>query len=235
MCTVTIVPREGGFRLVCNRDERYDRPAALPPASTAQHAIYPIDPVSGGTWVGVNDDGLAAALLNRTTDSISRLERPAQSRGVIIPQLLACASLWDAMRTADRFDSGSFEPFTLVLIQDATVGVVASGQGTRCSQVSSLFVPLLFTSSSLGDDLVEAPRRRLFRQLVVGPEDRWLSGQFLFHRSQWPGHSELSVHMRRADAATVSRTLIDVNGSSIKLSYTPLETATSRLLGINAA
>ena len=54
---------------MCNRDERRDRRAATPPAvHRLQHrtAIYPVDPVGGGTWIGVNDAGLAAALLNRT-------------------------------------------------------------------------------------------------------------------------------------------------------------------------
>ena len=58
MCTVTLMRYDGGVRLACNRDERRDRPAALPPTSYAcgkQRAIFPVDPVGGGTWIGVND------------------------------------------------------------------------------------------------------------------------------------------------------------------------------------
>jgi hypothetical protein len=47
MCTVTIVPHHDGFRLVCNRDERRDRPAATPPTvHRLQHRtpIYPVVP-----------------------------------------------------------------------------------------------------------------------------------------------------------------------------------------------
>jgi hypothetical protein len=68
----------------------------------------------------------------------------------------------------------------------------------------------LFTSSGLGDALVEGPRRRLFERLVLGAEDSWLDGQSRFHRHRWPGQPELSVWMERPDARTVSRSVIDV-------------------------
>src|SRR3954464_5165969 len=103
MCTVSIVPVPDGCRLVCNRDERRTRAAAHPPRAfptDVSWATYPQDPVSGGTWIGVNDDGLIVALLNRTAARIESCRSP-QSRGSIVPMLLACPSIAQAMDAYD--------------------------------------------------------------------------------------------------------------------------------------
>jgi hypothetical protein len=79
----------------------------------------------------------------------------------------------------------------------------------------------MFTSSSLGDAVVARPRRRLFEQLVLADDD-WLRGQFRFHRHQWTRRPEISVHMARGDASTVSRTTITVTSRTMELDYEPL-------------
>ena len=80
----------------------------------------------------------------------------------------------------------------------------------------------MFTSSSLGDAVVAAPRRRLFEQLVLADDD-WLRGQFRFHRHQWTRRPEISVQMAREDAATVSRTTIHVTTRAIDVDYEALD------------
>jgi len=79
----------------------------------------------------------------------------------------------------------------------------------------------MFTSSSLGDVLVEPPRRELLERLVLAAGD-WLHGQARFHRHRWTSRPEISVNMAREDAATVSRTTIDVTSSTIDLAYESL-------------
>ena len=72
MCTVTIVPIDranGGktFRIAMNRDELRTRAIAQPPCVQQydpHQAVMPIDPDSRGTWIGANDMGIAAMLLN---------------------------------------------------------------------------------------------------------------------------------------------------------------------------
>ena len=76
----------------------------------------PIGPQSGGTWIGVNSAGLALGILNRTPVSPrDRLAAPV-SRRVIIPRLLAHASvMFAAAGVADLIPEG-FEPFQLFLL-----------------------------------------------------------------------------------------------------------------------
>jgi hypothetical protein len=84
-----------------------------------------------------------------------------------------------------------------------------------------LNAPIMFTSSSLGDQIAFTPRQTLFASLVVGGTDP-LADQAAFHRHRWPSRPEISVEMLRDDAATVSRTAVEVRGRSMAMGYTPL-------------
>jgi uncharacterized protein with NRDE domain len=222
MCTISIVPIDGGYRLVCNRDERLTRAIARPPRAWPAEvlwATYPQDPESGGTWVGVNDHGLAAALLNQTAAPAAR--RAPCSRGAIVPALLACTSIDRAVRVLKALDCGSFEPFRVVLVHRGQIAVTTPDKAGVATEAVSLRAPVMFTSSSLGDVLVEAPRQDLFGALVLNDDD-WLRGQFRFHRHQWTARPDISVQMSRYDAATVSRTTIHVTSRAIDMAYESL-------------
>ncbi len=71
MCTVVLLSRPGAawpLLLAANRDERLDR-AWQPPARhwpEQPDVLAGRDCSAGGTWLGINDRGLVAAVLNRT-------------------------------------------------------------------------------------------------------------------------------------------------------------------------
>ncbi len=222
MCTVSIVPSAEGFRLVSNRDERRDRATALHPRVErlgGRHAVMPIDPVGGGSWIGANDAGLVAALLNRH-DAIP-VRRSFESRGALVRLALECGSLVAAVDTVRTLGADRFRPFRLILAQGRHIAMVA-GNGLEIADADCPLVePRLFTASSLGDVFVEGPRRRLFECLIANMDDP-LDGQRLFHRHQWTGNREISVLMERGDAATVSRTSVDVSERGIALEYESL-------------
>jgi uncharacterized protein with NRDE domain len=214
MCTVTVVPRETGIRVMSNRDERRTRPAAIPPRVHelgGRLAAFPVDPQGGGSWIGVNDADIAVALLNVHSAPRHCTEGPQRSRGLIVRELLGCGSMAHVVEAIASLEVEAFETFRLVIVHRSTVAV-ATHDGARtmtCRQIS-LDTPLLFTSSSLGDARVEAPRQRLFERMVVQGRAGWLDGQAQFHRHQWRSRPEISVRMEREDALTVSRTVVDV-------------------------
>lgn len=241
MCSVSIIPRRGGLRIACNRDEQRTRPLAEPPMAhraAGRVALWPVDPVSGGTWIGANDAGLAMVLLNRFPHNTPAVRQPSLSRGCIIPRLLAAADLRGALDALSRDIPGRlsprvshrglvppgdfpFAPFTLVMIQGAELAVVTWSAGALLLRHTGLLRPQLFTSSSLGGDAVVSRRRSLFSQFVLR-SGMPMRGQARFHHHQWPDRPDISVLMSRRDAATVSTTVLDVSASAVRMHYQPI-------------
>jgi hypothetical protein len=224
MCTLTIISRpDGGFRLAFNRDESRSRAAALPPERRRfgdRSAILPIDPPSDGTWIAVNDAGLVLALLN--ANPVPRPERRGtRSRGMLIPDLLPSASLDDVVTRMAKLTAGEFPPFRLVAIAESRIADWKSN-GFRITQTGPgpIVAPLMFTSSGLGDELVEGPRRGLFETMFFDGSDR-RARQDKFHRHTWPDQPHLSVCMSRADARTVSLTVAEWDEHNAWMTYTP--------------
>jgi hypothetical protein len=221
MCTVTVLPLGGGFRLAFSRDEQRSRPSALAPREALfgpRRALLPLDPTSGGTWVGANDLGLAAALLNLNRPPLARLA-PRRSRGTIVPALLGAGDVYEALGRAVRLPLDDFAPFRLVIIHEKALAELAWDGAGAGARKRALDRPVLFTSSGLGDRLVEGPRRALFEALVLPaptPE-----AQDRYHRHRWADCPEWSVCMSRPDAATVSLTVVTARPGSVELTYLP--------------
>jgi hypothetical protein len=211
--------------LACNRDERHERPDAFPPQVYRVgdlQGILPRDPLSGGTWIGANNAGLAMTLLNVNSANSSNLRAGHPlSRGEIIPALLRCESLAAAAKAAGELNPAKYAPFRLVLVDREHLAEVRS-DGNRLRLVLRLRLtgPVMFTSSGLGDQLVEGPRSKLLKESFTWPEN-WLAEQEAFHRHQWPDQPQLSVCMRRPEARTVSYTVIRLEDASVSLAYYP--------------
>src|SRR6185369_12562384 len=70
MCTVVILRRPGATwptLIAANRDERQDRPWSPPGPHWPDRpeVVAGLDHLAGGSWLGINAHGLAAAILNR--------------------------------------------------------------------------------------------------------------------------------------------------------------------------
>ena len=225
MCTVTVVAWRNTVRVACNRDEQRSRAAALPPQIRQfgnRQAILPIDPAGGGTWIGVNNAGLAMTLLNVNSAKIMlRSKAPRMSRGSIIPSLLHCDSLTAAVDCGQKVAARHYAPFHLVLVsQEEAAELRSDAKEVRLIRRSALSKPLLFTSSGLGDELVEGPRRELFNELFSRREC-WFAQQDALHRHQWPDRPHLSVCMSRPDARTVSHSVVALSPRAVSLTYYP--------------
>jgi len=233
MCTVTVLPMRRGqwpLRVWCNRDERRDRPPALPPEvhpAGPNRAILPVDPVSSGTWIAANNAGLVATLLNVNLrpDDYERLPGvglPHRSRGLIIPPLMQFDTVERALDAVALLTPTDYAPFRLIVINRTHYGdVYSDGRSFAFDRQPLEDDPLMFTSSGLGDHLVEEPRRRLFDRYFEEPVSTWTEQQAAFHRHVWPDNPELSVCMSRPDAKTVSLTAVEVSGTEVRLRYHP--------------
>lgn len=224
MCTLTIVPRGDAVRVAFNRDESPARAPGLPPRVRRfgdRDAVLPLDPASGGTWLAVNDAGLVLALLNANPAPPATVGWLARSRGEIIPGLLHCGCPATALSAIEQaLDYRHFAPFRLVLMGCGVLADVRwDGRDPMVASHLPGTSPRMYTSSGLGDALVDGPRRALFDELFAGPPDHWDRAQDEFHRSRWPGREHLSVNMVRPGARTVSRAVIDLGDGAATFTY----------------
>lgn len=238
MCTVTVLPGVAlagrmtpdapVLRVACNRDELRSRPKAEPPMAHilgGRTVLMPRDPEGGGTWIAANDRGLVFVLLNAypplpsgTTAAVGGV---CPSRGSIIPALASCDSVSEALDRCVSIDVRDFRPFRLMLLdRHQLIECWPEGALLRHRRAFQQG-PLLRTSSSLGDVVVQEPRRALFRRFFDRAADP-RAAQDAFHDHQWPGAEAISVRMKRPDARTVSRSIVEVGNDLVRFSYTCL-------------
>ena len=226
MCTVSVIPPLAGrgLRAVINRDERRTRSLAWGPELAQRDGvpvIAPVDSESRGTWVAASGAGLVYALLNLNGDPNGKPRLPKTSRGHVIPRLAGACDSAHASRRLEGLDLKQFAPFRLV-ISDGLTTVLCQWNGARLELEHSVMQrPLIVSSSSLGDDLVESPRRALFEDLLRAEPDPWRA-QDRLHAHAWPDRRHLSVMMSRTTARTVSRTVIVMDGDMATMSYAPI-------------
>ena len=178
MCTVSVIPPSPGrgLRVAVNRDERRTRSLAWGPELVQRDGvpvIAPVDSESLGTWVAASGAGLVYALLNLNRDPGGKPRLPKASRGQVIPRLAGAHGSAHARRRLAALDLNQFAPFRLV-ISDGLTTVLCQWNGARLELEHSVMRrPLIVSSSSLGDDLVEPPRRALFEALLSAETDPW--------------------------------------------------------------
>jgi hypothetical protein len=118
MCTLVILRRpEHDWPVIigANRDEMMNRPAKAPARHWPDRAevVGGLDMMAGGSWLGINDWGVVAAVLNRT-GSLG----PAaglRSRGELVLEALDHADAVDAAAALSYLDPGSYRSFNLIV------------------------------------------------------------------------------------------------------------------------
>lgn len=117
VCTLAVYvrqSREFPILLAANRDEFYERPAAEPrQISASPWVVAGQDLNAGGTWLGVNEAGLIAVLLNRRNPDGPDPRR--LSRGLLCLELLQAGDLAAALRLLGERRAADYNWFNLLL------------------------------------------------------------------------------------------------------------------------
>ena len=118
MCTLVILRRPGHdwpVLIAANRDEMLDRPWAPPgrhwPDRT--HVTAGQDRLAGGSWLGINDDGVCAGILNRTGALGPAAGK--RSRGELVLDALDHAAAAAAASALADIDGDAYRPFNLIV------------------------------------------------------------------------------------------------------------------------
>ena len=118
MCTLVILRRpEHDWPVVigANRDEMIGRPALPPGRHWADRAevVAGLDLEAGGSWLGVNDWGVAAAILNRH-GSLGPADG-LRSRGELVLEALDHADAVAAAAALTHLDPAAYRSFNLII------------------------------------------------------------------------------------------------------------------------
>jgi uncharacterized protein with NRDE domain len=118
MCTIIVARRPGHDWPVvigANRDEMADRPWQAPGRHWPDRPeiVAGLDELAGGSWMGVNEHGLMAAILNRKGTLGPATGK--RSRGEIVLEALDHVDAADAAGALAHLDPGAYRPFNLVL------------------------------------------------------------------------------------------------------------------------
>ncbi|GEO80414.1 NRDE family protein [Pararhodospirillum oryzae] len=189
MCTVVLDWRPGTvwpLLLAGNRDEMRSRPWEGP----ARHwpdrpdVLAPIDSLAGGSWIGLNETGVVACVLNRLGTLGPAPGR--RSRGELVLDALDHADAVDGAQALAELDGRAYRPFNLIVADNRDAFWIrhADPTGTAPITVHPLPVGLsVLTALDLNDEadprLAGAlPRlRALPRPNPEDEEDGWHAWQ----------------------------------------------------------
>lgn len=116
MCTAIILRRPGHswpILVGANRDEMLDRPT-LPPARhwpDRPNVVAGQDELAGGTWLGLNDEGVVSGVMNRR-GSLGPIDG-VRSRGELVLEALDHADARDAAEALSHLDARAYRAFNL--------------------------------------------------------------------------------------------------------------------------
>jgi uncharacterized protein with NRDE domain len=221
MCTLTILRQRGNTLITMNRDDLIAR-AEAPPAflgTVPAKIIAPLDLKAGGTWIGLNQHGLVACLLNRY-DAAPPAD--ARSRGNIVPHALIVADAQNAIAAVQAINLSLYAPFTLVVISNVAL-IRLDWTGIRATTETVENAALwMATSSSLSQVEVLTKRHQLFEETVRGHENQ-IEALAKFHTQCAPDDAWWSPWMARPNAHTKSVTQVwlhsNGNGNGNGMNY----------------
>ena len=211
MCTLSFRLEPDGFELWFSRDERRSRTPARPPAvsrAAATRFLAPRDPEGGGTWLSVNQHGLALALLNDYASQVRGVD--FESRGRLVLELADARGPREAERRLAVRPLARFRPFELALFAPGEPVTRFAWNGRELAAERG--APGPFASSALAHAEARAARRARFAELGSAALER-------FHREHAPARGALSACMHRADAKTVSLARVRVTRERVAMAY----------------
>lgn len=221
MCTTVILRRPGHawpLLLAANRDELRTRPWR-PPArhwSSRADVVAGLDEEAGGTWLGLNDHGVAAAVLNRVGSLGPQAGK--RSRGELVLEALDHADAAAAVDAMSHLDPAAYRSFNLVIADSHEAHWVRNLGQADTAAVERFEIPeglSMLTARDLNDPSsprIHAYLERFRRATVPDPESGdWRTWQALMAERAAPGEDDPTAAMTivtDSDFETTSSSLI---------------------------
>jgi hypothetical protein len=218
MCTLILLRRPGHdwpLLAAANRDEMLDRPSRPPGRHWEDRAevLAGLDVSGGGSWLGLNDHGLLAAVMNR--EGTLGPARGKRSRGELVLEALDHAEAGAAAGALADLHPDAYRPFNLVVADALNAYWIRHG-GDGEIRLHAIAPGLHMLGAGEMDDRTQ-PRigtfLERFRQAPVPEpgEGRWGPWQALLGERGYPAEAgpTAAMNLEPADGfGTLSSTLV---------------------------
>ena len=169
MCSIILRITPEGVFIAANRDEMASRPWE-PPAKYWPGICGGRDILAGGTWLALNQNGVMAAVLNRT---FTLGPAPGKrSRGELPLIALREASADAAAAAITRLDAGLYRDFNMVLA-DARAAYFVRGLGTGQPEATPLPEGVCMITSGEPNDTALPRIARHLPRFAAAPFAEW--------------------------------------------------------------
>jgi hypothetical protein len=217
MCTLVILRRPDHRWPVlvgANRDEMIDRPSKPPGRHWPDRpeVIAGLDILAGGSWLGINDWGVVAAVLNRHGSLGPSPDR--RSRGELVLEALDHADATSAAEALSYLDPEAYRTFNLI-VADESHGFWLRHAGGPLIELMPLKDGLSMIAAGDLDDLAARRLELALPAFRAWPtpdpdHDDWSGWQTLLSSTRAPPNEPVTAAMRfRTDGyGTVSSALI---------------------------
>jgi Uncharacterized conserved protein len=197
MCSVILLRRPDAtwpLIVAANRDEMEGRPW-LPPGRhwpDRPNVVAGLDELAGGSWMGLNDEGVVAAVLNRM--GTLGPEAGKRSRGELVLEALDHADAADAALALAQLDTRAYRPFNLLVADNRDARLIVHRGPSPRNRPEVVEIPAgvhMVTACDLDDtdDPRQAQYLPLFRHAVPPDPDHgnWGGWPELLASRIWDG------------------------------------------------
>ena len=212
MCLLAIqykLVAEAPILVAANREEFYERPTQGPAIQSGKpRVLCGTDLQAGGTWLGVNQQGLIIGVSTRRRNSAAF---PSRSRGVLCRELLKADSAVQARDMAmEELSSGKYDGANFICVDPKSGWVVHSGDEIDAVEMhEGLNIIANGDLNDPRDERVEMARRLLRLHTLDSPVNVLAVASKVFARAPSPPGGA-SIVIRGNDRGTVSSTLISL-------------------------
>jgi hypothetical protein len=193
-----------------NREERLNRQSQAPRIQSGRpRVVCGIDRNVGGTWAGVNQHGLFAAVINCPKRNVPPEPR---SRGLLCREMLACKTAEEALDKAfGELQSGCYAGGNFFCVDRNKGGVVYGGDDI---DIEMLWPGLHILSSKRLNDRNDPRQEFVKRQLTLHRLDTFVSFQAVASRTfsrKRDDSGKWGIIIAEPDYGTVSSILLSLS------------------------
>ncbi len=217
MCSIVLRIAADGVLIGANRDEMLTRPWDPPgrywPAMPG--VVAGRDRLGGGTWLGINQSGLMAAVLNRR--GTLGPETGKHSRGELPLLALREAGLDAATAKIRALDAADYRGFNLILA-DGGGAVFLRGLETGAPEAQSLPPGTWMITSGEANDLASPRIARHLPKFAAAPASAWAG---LLADNTPPEESAINIPPRHGFGTVCSAIITLSRASPPRLLFAP--------------